>query len=100
VKRNIPLDAVREILVDEEYIDTEFIGVAPGTDRCGEEHWMIFDYDGLVWRVKYVWGTDYYMTEVGEWEDPFPQVACNIDEIECEQVKKVPVTTYRYEPID
>jgi len=87
-------------MVPDDWDDKVFIGVAPKTDRCGEEFWGIFKHEGSMYRVNFTWGTDYYMSEVGEWDDPFPQVDWSAEEIECEEVRAVPVTTYTYEPIE
>ena len=99
MKRMISLDVVEQILNDDTYLDTKYIGVAPGTDRLGEEHWMFFEYEGLLWRVMYVQGNSYWRSEMGAWETPFPQADFKAGEVECEQVEKVAVTTYSYIPV-
>ena len=99
-KRMFPLDFVKEILEEDYWHDCQLIGVAPGTDRLGKEFWGIFEHEGKLYRVKYTWGTDFYMSEVGTWDDPFPQVPHGTDEIECEEVTKTSVVSWVYEPIE
>ena len=59
------------------------------------------------YQVYYVIGNSYYMSEVGEWYDYFPNedyhhrdwILTNGDDtIRCIKVKQVPVTTYEWQP--
>lgn len=100
VTRMFPLDGIKDIHDDDLWEHTEYIGIAPRTDSLGEEHWGIFDHDGTLYRVKFVQGNSYWQSEMGQWEEPFPTANWKDNEIECEQVTKVAVTTYRYEPVE
>ena len=99
MKRALPYETVKSILEEEQYLDTEFIRVAPMSDSLGEERWMIFEHDELLWRIKYIDGNSYWRSEMGQWEDQFPQVKYDATEIECEQVVAKTVTTTSYVPI-
>jgi hypothetical protein len=99
-KKMIPREFVEKVLREDAWVHTECMGVADGTDRLGEEHRGVFKYKGILYRVTYTWGNAYYMSEVGEWTDPFPGLKYGDTEIECEAVRQVKVTTYNYEPID
>jgi len=94
----IPVDEVMEILREDAWEATEYIGVAPRSDSLGEDHWGIFEYEGALYRVKFVQGNSYWQNEMGQWEDPL-YIEWGDDEIECEEVRKVEIVTYRYEPL-
>lgn len=96
VTRMIPFDVVREIHAEDDWLAVEVCGTAPGSDGLGEECWGVFEHERRLYRVKFVRGSPYWRSNVGPWENPFPQVAYDAEEIECTEVRAVQVVTMTY----
>ena len=68
-------------------------------DGLVEGRWAVFEFEGKLYRVQYRDGSDYWYENCGEPVEPFGHI-WREKVVECEEVKAVPVTTYRYEPIE
>lgn len=72
--------------------------------ELGNWYWGVFEHEGTYYRVKFTWGQDYYMEQVGNWDTPFPQSEQDPEfeayMVECQEVRRVPVTSYQYEPVE
>ena len=97
-RRMIPIEVVREVIAQQDWLDVEVIGPAPKSDNLGEECWGVFEHDGATYRVKFERGGAYWQSEMGPWEEPLP--GARGAEVECEEVRAVEVVVVSYEPID